>query len=156
MKKFVLGFISALVLIGIVYATLIFLPQLSQKKKGPLYDQDVKKAQEAVICDAIKHSCSFFDKTQDSGNVRVLINATGKPVSGLEVDVAPKPGSPQYYVRLTNKQGVALFESLPSGKYAIYFNGVNFPKKYGDSPTVPVEVIKNQTAERNINLAPGR
>lgn len=156
MKKFVLGFISALILGGLIYCIFVFLPQFKSQKKGPLYDEDVKKAQEAVLCDAIKHSCSYFDKTQDSGNVRVIINAKGKPVGGLEVDMAPKPGSVQYYVKLTDKQGLALFESLPSGKYAIYFNGVNFPKEYGDSPTVPVEIIKNQIVERTIDLTPGR
>lgn len=153
MKKFVLGFISALILAGLVYSVFVFLPQFKPKKKGPLYDEDVKRAQEAVICDTVKHSCSYFDKTQDSGSLKVVITAAESPVKGLEVDVAPKPGSPQYYVKLTDKQGIALFESLPLGKYAIYFNGVNFPKEYGDSPTVPVEIVKDQTKEIFIPLA---
>lgn len=154
MKKFVLGFIFALVLMGLIYSVFMFLSQFQPKKKGPLYDEDVKKAQEAVICDVLKHSCSYFDKTQDSGSLSVTIIAAKGPVKGLEVDVAGKPGSPQYYVKLTDNNGVALFNNLPSDDYAIYFNGVNFPKEYGDSPTVPVEIVKNQTIERVIELTP--
>lgn len=153
MKKFVLRFISALILGGLIYSIFIVLPQFETKKKGPLYDEDVKKAQEVVICDVVKHSCSYFDKIQDSGNVKVVISAGNNPIKGLEVDIASKPGFPQYYVKLTDKQGVALFENLPSGKYTIYFNGVNFPKEYGDSPTVPVEITKDKTKEIYVPLA---
>ena len=156
MKKLVLGFISALILVGLVYAVFTFVPQFVSKKRGPLYDEDVKRAQEAVICDAVKHSCNYFDKTQGSGSLKVAIVVAKSPVKRLEVDVAGKPGSPLYYVKLTDNNGVALFNNLPSGDYAIYFNGVNFPKEYGDSPTVPVEIIKNQTIERVIELTPKR
>ncbi len=156
MKKFALGFICALVSVGLIYAAFTLLPQLGSKKKGPLYDQDVQKAKEAVICDNQKHSCASFDKTQDSGSVKVTITAKNNPVKGLEVDVAAQPGAPQYYVKLTDGSGIALFSGLPRGSYTIYFNGVNFPKEYGNSPVVPVEIVKNQTTERTIDLTLGR
>lgn len=154
MKKFVWGFISALAAVGLVYMVFVFPPQLGSKKKGALYDNDVKKAHEAVLCDSEQHSCSYFDKVQDSGNLNVVVTAAGVPMKGLEVDAAGRPGAPRYYVKLTDDTGVALFNGLPTGSYVIYFNGVNFPKEYGDAPTVPAMITKEQTTERRIDLVP--
>lgn len=156
MKNFILGFIAALVLVGLIYEFPSFLHGFEKEKTGLLYSEDVKKAKEAVLCDAVKHSCSYFDKVDDSGSIKIVISAGENPVKGLEVDVAPRPGSQQYYVKLTDNSGVATFENIPSGEYAIYFNGVNFPKEYGDSPTVPVEITKGQTIERAIDLTQRR
>lgn len=152
MKKLILGFVTAVLLIGIAYGISTIRLSSSHETRSPLYDQDVKKANEAVLCDNEQHSCRAFDKAQNSGNVNVTIVANGKPVSGLEVDVANTPGAVQYYMKLTDADGIASFDGLPVGNNFIYFNGVNFPKAYGDSPTVPVTVAKDQTAERRIEL----
>lgn len=152
MNKFILGFLTALLLAAIIYGALVFLPGFFSGSKGPLYDSNIGKAEGAVLCDNQKHSCGYFGAAQNSGNLRVILTAAGNPVTGLEVDAADKPGATQYYMKLTDGSGVALFNGLPAGGYTIYFNGVNFPKEYGNAPTVPVVIEMGQTAERRIDL----
>ncbi len=96
----------------------------------------------ATLCDNTKHICGDFSKTADSGTLRVVLFSKSGPPGGIEVDAGAKPGADHYYMKFSDNSGVALFEGIPAGNYYIYFNGNNFPTKYGDSPTETVQIIK--------------
>lgn len=152
MRKLVLGFVSILIIAALAYVGYKVFSESVFKGKSPLFG--VVKSNEAVLCDTQQHLCNSFSKTSNSGNLKVIISASGDPVKNLEVDLGVQPGAPKYYMRPTNNQGIALFEGIPSGNYFIYFNGINFPKLYGNSPTQGVEIIPNQVVERFLELTP--
>lgn len=113
---------------------------------------DMSGAKETQLCNVDSHTCGAVQRTADSGTLKVTVKSAGKGVSGLEVDLGARPGAPNYYIRLTDVNGVAVLTGIPAGKYYIYFNGFNFPKEYGDSPTEKVSVVSGQTTEVVINI----
>ncbi len=118
MRKFILGFIAALALIGIGYGVYYFLTP------------------------------------RDFGDLKVTATSNGKPVAGLEIDVDKKPGPPKYRID-TDENGIALFEKLPVGAYAVFFNDASFPSDRLEKPEggiIWVDVAKDQMTETKINL----
>lgn len=118
MKKFILGFLTAIVFIGVGFGTY----QLA--------------------------------RPHDFGDLKVIATSNGKPVAGLEIDVDSQPGPPKYRDQ-TDENGVVLFEELPVGRYAIFFNGENFPKELADATLYFwVTVKKDKVTEKKIVLRP--
>lgn len=107
---------------------------------------------EAQFCDTDSHTCAPITPDVNSGTLKITITAGGKSVNGLEVDVGTKPGAAKYYMMLTDTSGAVVFNGIPTGSYSIYFNGNNFPKQFGDPPSVPVEILISQTTQKTIDL----
>lgn len=145
-NKFLLGLATAIVLgslfnIARGYTKFGYLNKIevSNKKQGPI-DKDVKE------CGQLDSFSSTF------GTLKITILGNGKPVENLEVDLSDKPG-PNRCMKLTDKNGVVLFEKVPAKKMAIFFNNANFPKEFGpNTPVTYLEIIKDQTIEKIIEL----
>lgn len=160
MKQFLLGFLSAtLIIVGGFFVLNNGADKMVSKQLDLLQNNGAKapaggngKPEGAVLCNLRKNSCAAFEKTEDSGNLKVTVTAGGKPMEKMEVDLGTVPGDAQYYMKETDDKGVALFENIPAGFYAIYFNLNNFPKGYDASQTVSVKVTKSLTTEKGIQL----
>ncbi|SRR3989344_3563408 len=97
---------------------------------------------------------SMFSSEQSiQGDVRLLVLAkmkdTGTPVPNLEIDLAPKPGSPPLGgVGITDGNGVAEFNVRP-GNYFIYYNQKYFPRNLimpePEQITVTEGAVNNKT-----------
>lgn len=86
------------------------------------------------------------------GDLKIIVTNNGQPVKNLEIDVAENPGQPQQRDE-TDKNGVVLFESLPIGSYAIYFNLGNFPANLAFPHEILRATVKqNQVKEKEIEL----
>lgn len=160
MKQFVLGFLTATV----IFAGGFFIfnnkaddmparqSDLSTDNKANTKLDELDKPEGAVLCDMEKNSCDPYEKTGDSGNLKVSVTSFGKPVESVEVDVGSEPGAQKYYLRETDEQGIAQFDGLPSGSYKIYFNLNDFPKEYDASQLIDVKIVKGQMTEKTIEL----
>lgn len=160
MKQFLLGFLSAtLIFVGGFFAlnngadtTISKQLYLLQNNGAKAPADENEKPQGAVLCDTQKNSCASFEKTASSGNLRVTITGADKPMAKVEVDLGTVPGDVKYYMKETDDKGVAFFENIPAGFYAIYFNLNGFPEGYDASQTFSVRVIKSLTTEKTIEL----
>jgi len=160
MKQFILGFFSAAVLFAIGY--FVFLApapvkpeQALQFLSSTLQNNETgqpEKTAGAVFCDTQKNSCVSYEKAKNPGNLLVTVTAGGKPAGKVEVDLGTVPGDEKYYMKETDDKGVALFENVPAGFYAIYFNFNNFPQGYDASQTLSARITKGQTTEKTIEL----
>ncbi len=138
MKKFILGFITALGLVALVYFSYPFIRGFFGGG-GPVSPENLNP------------------KIKDYGSLRVEIFGKGNPLGDVEVDVGnigPK-GPESFTTMVTDTKGIALFEKIPIGTYDIFFNGYHFPKGY----EIPKErnyitIVKNQLAQKRIDLAP--
>lgn len=160
MKQFVLGFLVATV----IFAGGFFIfnnkandtparqSDLSTDNKANAKLDEPNKPEGAVLCDMKKNSCDPYERTENSGNLKVSITGFGKPMEGVEVDVGNEPGAQKYYLRETDDQGIAQFDGLPPGSYKIYFNLNDFPKGYDASQLIDVKITKGQTTEKIIEL----
>lgn len=92
---------------------------------------------------------------KDFGSLKVIVLApNGKPATEIEVDINTKPGPPKFRLD-TDKNGVAFFEQVPVGNYAIYFNKGNFPPVFEyPQQTYWVGVDKDKITEKVIELRP--
>jgi len=128
--------------------SLLFKNSGQQNQNRPLGEE------RAVLCDQKKWSCGRYEKVEGVGDLKAIITADGEPVRRLEVDVADRPGAAQYYLKLTDEAGMALFNNLPAGSYKIYFNLNTLPGEYEGSAgtTIGVEVIAGKTTEQKIEL----
>ena len=73
------------------------------------------------------------------------------PAKDLEVDLGTKPGATEFYMKYTDKNGIAEFDGIPSGSYVVYFNGTTFIKDYGSPTTTErVEINKNMGLVRQL------
>lgn len=143
MKKFYLGLLTAVILGSIANIALgYFKYGYFDKFKNYI---ETKKAGEIKECKQLVPLASSF------GSLKVAILRSGKPVENLEVDLSDKPG-PNRCVSKTDKEGIALFEKVPAGRMAIYFNSGAFPKELGKDPTIYVEIIKDKTTEKILEL----
>lgn len=134
MKKYILGFIGALVLIGLVYLGYQFISG-SRGSYTPVAPESLNPA------------------AKEFGTLRVEVSGKGKPIVGLEVDLG-QPGGRMTY-KMTDGSGVAVFENVSVGSYDIFFNDINFPKEFARiSSTIPVEITKDRIVEKNIILEP--
>lgn len=150
MKKFILGFIAALVLVGLIYTAKFAFNFLSSSK-------NTVGGTTAVKCNAQKSLCERFTPAADGGALKITIfSHAGAAAKNLEVDLGAKPGAPEYYMKYTDENGIAEFDGIPPGVYAVYFNGVTFIKEYGSSSIVErIEINKNQTTEKTIRFLAG-
>ncbi len=133
-NKFILGLITALILGTIIIGYF-------KNKTGPsqMIDKDVKNCKDLVS------GASTF------GNLKVTIVGNGKPVGNLEVDLGNRPGSVRC-MQKTDKNGMVLFEGVPTGQMFIYFNSNAFPKEFGHPPTESVTILQGQLAEKTLEL----
>ncbi len=139
MKKFILGFIAALVLVGVGFGIYKFLTgAVGPGSSGP------------VSPEALKPGVSEY------GTLKIIVLGKDKlPLSGVEIDLgtvgAQGPEGPMAFQR-TGTDGVALFEKVPVGAYDVFWNSYFFPKEYDQPPKISVEIKKGQTTERTIEL----
>lgn len=138
-NKFILGLVTALVLGIIVNIILNSIKSGYPKGQKQAIDKDVKNCK-----DLVSGETAF-------GNLKVTIIGKGKPVENLEVDLSRRPG-PVRCMQKTDKDGVALFTGVPSGKMVIYFNTGAFPRELGKDPTIYVEIVKDKTVEKLLEL----
>ncbi len=138
MKKFVLGFVSALVLAGLAYFAY---PVISGffGGGGPVSPRNLKPG------------------ATDYGTLRVEVFGKGNPLPDVEVDlgeIGPNgPAGPMSFM-VTDDGGLALFENVPIGAYDVFFNTNHFPAGYAVPRNVSVNVVKDQVAQKRIDLAP--
>lgn len=92
---------------------------------------------------------------QEFGSLKVIITTNKTQlVSGIEVDVADHPGT-KMTVGVTDNNGTVVFEKMPVGNFVIFFNDVTYPKSFERvSALIPVQIIKGQVTEKNIELSP--
>lgn len=94
----------------------------------------------------------YFKYFVPKGDLKITIVSNGQPVKNLEVDVNENPGPPKYHDE-TDKNGVVLFEGLPIGNYAIYFNQNNFPNNLEYPRNNSYAAVKqNSIKEKEIEL----
>jgi len=95
------------------------------------------------------------DSLAANGTLQVVIlDAEGRPIVGLEVDlwtIEALPGPPDVDFVITDENGVATFV-VPSGKYKVGFNLVNFPEQFTCPPWTPVTVKAGETTVKVIEL----
>lgn len=136
-KNFTLGFIAALVFIGIIYWAYPLIFGI--------------KSNEIVPPDELKHGST------DIGTLKVEIFANGAPLSGVEVYLGTigdnGPVGPMSIVK-TNEHGLALFEPVPAGTYDIFWNAETFPQGYNQPPVMSVEIARDKVIEKVIELIP--
>lgn len=157
MKNFILGFVTATILLA---GVMFFLSKSFMDADGTVRILGVE-----LFRLAPKTSSSNPQPVQpqdlspgstDFGTLRVEIFGLGNPLAEVEVDLAKtEPGKgpigPMTYAK-TDANGIAMFERVPVGSFSVFFNLKNFPKGYKYIPNVPVEIIKNQTIIKKIEL----
>lgn len=149
MKKILIIVIVLMILAGLGYAGYKY---FTVSKTVTVTNQGPGKA-ETQLCDLQKQTCTVNSKTANSGSLKVSIMSAGAPVKSLEVDVGTKPGAPQYYLKMTDDSGIALFEEIPAGSYVIYFNQENFPSGLAQPKLETVSVAVGKMTLTNINLS---
>ena len=143
-KKFILGFILIVVVVAGYLAFKFF-----------FISEDTAPGQHTtVLCNTERNVCEQFTPASNSGLLKItILTRTGMPAKDLEVDLGTKPGATEFYMKYTDKNGIAEFDGIPSGSYVVYFNGTTFIKDYGSPTTTErVEINKNQTTEKTIVL----
>lgn len=137
MKKYILGFISALVLIAIIFVVFLFIR--GSGDKGPVSPVDLKP------------------EVTDYGILRVEVFGKGKPLADVEVDLgeigSSGPTGPMSFM-VTDAGGLATFENVPVGSYDIFFNTNHFPAGFAPPKSVAVNIVKDQVVQKRIDLAP--
>ena len=133
MKNLILGFISALVLVTILYFGYPIIRGFFDS--GPMAPE--------LLNPAVK----------DFGKLRVEVFGKGKPLTGLEVDLGDPGGRMSYAI--TDAGGAAVFEKVSVGTFSIFFNDLNYPKEFERVPSpVSVQILKDQTIQKRIELTP--
>ncbi len=83
-----------------------------------------------------------------------MLDPEEQPITGLEVDLwtidAP-PGPPDAGIARTNESGVATFR-VPSGRYKVGFNLMNFPEQFICPSWMSVAVSEGETTVKVIKL----
>lgn len=132
MKNFILGFVAALILAAIIYAAYPIIRGFFGGG-GPVAPSELMPGAKVF------------------GNLKVQITGAGKPVPNLEVDLG-QPGGRMSFA-MTDTNGKAFFLNVPVGAYNIFFNDLNYPKELTRiSSVIPVEIVKDETTEKNIEL----
>ncbi len=138
MKKFVLGFISALAVIAVLFLAYLAL-RGSFSGGGPVSPENLKPG------------------IKDYGSLRVEVFGKGSPLGDVEVDlgeIGPSgPTGPMSFA-VTDSSGVAVFEKVPVGNYDIFFNSNHFPSGYVPPQRVSVNIAKDQVMQKRVDLAP--
>jgi len=136
-KNFTLGFLAALIFIGIIYFAYPLISGFRSSTVVP--PNELKRG------------------STDIGTLKVYVLANGIPLSGVEVDlgtIGPNgPVGPMSAVE-TDEQGLALFEPVPAGVYDIFWNDNNFPLQYDKPSVMSVEIARDKVIEKMIELVP--
>ena len=141
MRNFILGFISALFLVGVSYGIYNFV--ISSKK-----DEVSRESQ--GNCAHLKSGSTDFGKAEIT-----ITSNSGQSVKEVEVNLGDLPGAEVYCWTKTDDNGVASFDDVPAGGYYIYFNDVTLPPALGGgdaTPVLQIEVSEGATAEAGIEL----
>lgn len=141
MKNFVWGFISALVLVGLVWGIYKLIPGF-------------KKAKEANRQESLNIECQNINSSvREYGSLKLQILYKGQPATDLETDIAQVPGPDNYCSKITDSNGNISINNMPIGNYYVYFNMSNYPAKYGIASTqVKFEIKKDTVNELSIDL----
>ncbi|MBI2055218.1 MAG: carboxypeptidase regulatory-like domain-containing protein [Candidatus Sungbacteria bacterium] len=140
MKKFILGFVAALIVTAIVYFAYPIIRGFFSGG-GPVSPENLKPG------------------VKDYGSLRVEIFGRGNPLADVEVDLGEigsnGPTGPMSFA-VTDSSGVASFEKVPIGNYDIFFNAYHFPSEYNlpQPDRVSVSIVKDQITQKRIDLAP--
>ena len=135
MKRFIFGFAVALVAVAVVYFAYPIIRGFFGGGGGP------------VVPSELMPGAKVF------GNLQVQILGGGKPLQDVEVDLG-QPGGRMSFV-LTDSDGIAFFLNVPVGGYNIFFNDLNYPEEFARvSSVIPVEIVKDVTTEKKIELTP--
>lgn len=142
MKNFVLGFISALVIIGLIYTITEFLiPGFKSAS------QQNRISEQKIECQNIN------PEVREYGNLKLQVIYQGQPASDLEVDLSREPGADEYCYKTTDSQGYITVNKMPVGNYYVYFNMSNYPDKYGiPSAQEKFQIDADKTLEFTLNL----
>ncbi len=137
MKKFALGFISALAVIAVIFFVYLAIRSFSGGG-GPVSPENLKPG------------------VKDYGTLRVEVFGKGNPLVDVEVDLgeigSSGPTGPMSFT-VTDSAGLALFEKVPVGNYDIFFNTNHFPSGYVPPQRVNVSIAKDQVLQKRIDLA---
>jgi hypothetical protein len=138
MKKFILGFISALVLVGLIYFAYPFIRSFFSGA-SPVSPE------------------SLNPSVKDYGSLRVEIFGKGNPLADVEVDLgkigSSGPTGPMSFL-ITDSSGLVVFKNVPVGSYNIFFNDYHFPNGYVMPRYFLVNITKDQNTQERIDLAP--
>lgn len=135
MKRFIFGFAAALAVIAVLYFAYPIIRGFFGGGGGPMIPSELMPG------------ATVF------GNLKVQIMGGGKPLPNVEVDLG-QPGGRMSYA-LTDSDGIAFFLNVPVGGYNIFFNDLNYPKEFARvSSLIPVEIAKDTTTEKKIELTP--
>ncbi len=140
MKKFVLGFISAVVLLGLIFLGFLFVRGFFiGGSSGPVTSENLVK------------------DAKDFGSLRIDIFGKGQPLADVEVDLGTigsgGPAGPMSAI-VTDAGGTALFGKVPVGNFDVFFNNYHFPEGYNVPQRVSVEIVKGQMTQKRVDLAP--
>ncbi|OGG49054.1 hypothetical protein A3G63_00570 [Candidatus Kaiserbacteria bacterium RIFCSPLOWO2_12_FULL_52_8] len=140
MKNSTIGFLVAVVLLGVALGIFKYAPSLFSVGPAPVT------------------SDNLIIGSTDFGSLTVLVYGKGQPLSDVEVDLGTvgangPTGSMSYTV--TDANGVATFSKVPVGSFDIFFNTNRFPTGYAVPPQskLPsVQIIKDQQIQKRIDL----
>lgn len=137
MKKFTLGFVSAVVVAAVLFFAYLAIRSLSGGG-GPVSPENLKPG------------------VKDYGSLRVEVFGRGNPLADVEVDLGEigsnGPTGPMSFT-ITDSSGVASFEKVPVGSYDIFFNSNHFPNGYVPPQRVSISIAKDQIVQKRIDLA---
>ena len=162
MKNFLLGFLAATALFGVmsivvsrvavldadgvVRAFGIGLFRPSRVAAGSF----ATSPQQPVSPKDLKPGATEF------GALKVQVTGAGKPLPGLEVDLGKiEPGTGPtgpMAVLQTDSNGFVTFEPVPVGGYDLFFNSSNFPQEFEQLSRVPADVSKDKVTSLKIEL----
>lgn len=158
MKTFLSGLVTALIVGFVANVLLGYIKfgyfQNPEKILGGLtkiFNGAAPQGNGAPIDKDVKNCKDLISEATSFGTLKVIVTGNGKPIENLEVDVSRKPG-PQRCMEKTRAEGVVLFSDVPAGKMVIYFNNADFPKEFGASPVISVDIVSGQILEKTIEL----
>lgn len=138
MKKFVIGFVSALAVVAVLFFGYLALRSLSGGG-GPVSPENLKPG------------------VKDYGSLRVEVFGGGRPLADVEIDLGEigsnGPTGPMSFA-VTDPTGAASFEKVPVGSYDIFFNANHFPNGYIPPQRVSVSIAKDRVVQKRIDLTP--
>ncbi|HLD96460.1 MAG TPA: hypothetical protein VI794_01965 [Patescibacteria group bacterium] len=159
MRNFIRGLVLILVLSGLVlggYQLFLFLKN-RQNSSPPANEQPVQR------CNFRTETCEPITANAETGVLKVTTTVDGQVGKGIEIDLFSRPQPEEAvnfdaYVKISNRDGIALFEAVPAGTYYIFFNNTGFPKEFGEPEGLgpvgqKVVVVKGQTKEANLDLS---
>lgn len=135
MNKFFLGFVSAIVLIGLIYLGYLVIP--------------------GFFSSGLVSPEELDPNAKDFGTLRVEVFGDGNPLSQVEVDLGKiGPGGPigKMSAVKTDESGTAVFKKVPVGTYDVFWNTYAFPKEYSQPESISIEIIKDEIVIKRFDL----